>query len=298
MIPFRKKSCVDETADAWILILPLVLLMLVFTALPILSNFYYSFTKWNGVSKPQFIGLENYVRMLSDSRFASSLKNMGVLILYIPLGVLFPLIIAAVLRRGFAGWGIFRAVFYLPNILGPVLLGILFSVLFSQIGPITEILKLLGVPNAESIYLFGKSASAINAMAFLFVVWMRLGFGCIYFLSAMSNIDASLYDAADVDGANAFEKFIHITIPSIDFSIQFFTVLAFIEVFARMYGLIFTLTGGGPGYATYTLEYAIYNLSFNAMQKGYASAWAVALFCCCAVIALIQIRLVKKGNML
>jgi ABC-type sugar transport system permease subunit len=159
-------------------------------------------------------------------------------------------------------------------------------------------LKILRVPGAESFYLFGKSASAIHAMAFLFVVWMRLGFGCIYFLSAMSNIDSSLYDAADVDGAGALKKFVHITIPSIDFSIQFFTVLAFIEVFARMYGLIFTLTGGGPGYATYTLEYAIYNLSFNAMQKGYASAWAVALFCFCTIIAAVQIRLVKKGNTL
>jgi ABC-type sugar transport system permease subunit len=223
---------------------------------------------------------------------------MGILVLYIPLGVIFPLILAAILRKGFPGWGVFRAVFYLPNVLGPVLLGILFSVMFSQIGPITEILKLLKVPNAETLYLFGKSASAINTMAFLFVVWMRLGFGCIYFLSAMSNIDASLYEAADLDGVNAVQKFIHVTVPSIVFSIQFFTVLAFIEVFARMYGLIFTLTGGGPGYATYTLEYAIYNLSFNAMQKGYASAWAVVLFCFCAAIALVQIRLINKGNVM
>jgi ABC-type sugar transport system permease subunit len=294
---FRKKSCVDETADAWILLFPLILLMALFTAVPILSNFYYSLTKWNGVSKPQFIGLENYIRMITDARFISSLKNMGILILYIPFGVLIPLVIAALLRGGIKGWRVFRAILYLPNILGPVLLGILFSVMFSQIGPVTEMLKRLGVPGAESIYLFGKSNSALHTMAFLFVIWMRLGFGCIYFLSAMSNIDATLYDAADVDGANAFQKFIHITIPSIDFSIQFFTVLAFIEVFARMYGLIFTLTGGGPGYATYTLEYAIYTLSFSAMQKGYASSWAVALFFFCGIIALIQIRLIKKGTM-
>jgi ABC-type sugar transport system permease subunit len=268
-----------------------------FTALPILSNFYYSLTKWNGLGKPEFIGFENYIRMIKDERFQSSLKNTGILICYIPLGVLLPLIIAAVLRKGLAGWGVFRAVFYLPNILG-ILLGIMFYVMFSQVGPITEILKLLRVPNAERIYLFGRSVSAINTMAFLFVVWIRFGFGCIYFLAAMANIDASLYEAADLDGVNAVQKFIHVTVPNMVFSIQFFTVLAFIEVFARMYGLIFTLTRGGPGYATYTLEYAIYNLSFFSLQKGYASAWAVTLFCCCAVIATIQIRLIKKGKIM
>jgi ABC-type sugar transport system permease subunit len=288
----------NETTEAWILILPLLILMFVFIAIPTLSNFYYSFTKWNGISKPQFIGLENYIRMITDSRFLSSLKSMGILILYIPLGVLFPLVIAAALRKGLAGWNKFRAIYYLPNVLGPVLLGILFAMIFSQIGPLTEILKLLGVPNAETLYLFGKTTSAINAMSFLFVVWMRLGFGCIYFLSAMATIDNSQYEAADLDGANVIQKFFHVTIPNMVFSIQFFTVLAFIEVFARMYGLIFTLTRGGPGYATYTLEYAIYNLSFTAMQKGYASAWSVMLFACCAVIALIQINLIKKGKIL
>jgi ABC-type sugar transport system permease subunit len=291
-----KKSWINETTEAWILILPLVLLMLAFTAIPTLSNFFYSFTKWNGISKPQFIGLENYIRMIQDTRFQSSLKNMGIFILYIPLGVLFPLNIAAVLRKGIKGWSAFRAIYYLPNILGPVLLGIMYSLMFSQIGPITEILKLLGVPNAETFYLFGKSTSAINAMAFLFVVWMRLGFGIIYFLSAMATIDSSLYEVADLDGVGSVRKFIHVTIPGIIFSIQFFFVLAFIEVFARMYGIIFTLTRGGPGFATYTLEYGIYNISFNAMQKGYASAWAVALFCGCAAIALVQIRLIKMGN--
>jgi ABC-type sugar transport system permease subunit len=200
------------------------------------------------------------------------------------------------LRNSLPGWKFFRGVIYLPNLLGAVLLGILFSVIFSQIGPLTELLKILKVPGAEEFYLLGHSTPAINTLAFLFVIWMRLGFGVIYFLSAMSNIDASLYDAADVDGAGALRKFTNVTIPSIAFSIQFFTVLAFIEVFARMYGMIMTLTHGGPGYATYTLEYAVYNISFMAMQKGYASAWSVALFVICGIIALVQIQLYKKGE--
>ncbi len=291
-----KTKLKQEAKDGWILLSPLLLLTFIFLLYPVVSNFYFSLTKWKGVGKPVFIGFENYKTLFKDERFYRSLKNLGVLVLYIPLGVLTPLVIANTLRKGFRGWKLYRVLLYLPNILGPVILGTIFSVILSQIGPVTDLLTKLGVKNAQEIYILGKSASAINSLAFIFVIWMRVGFGCIYFLSAMSSIDASLYDAAKIDGTNAWQDFIHITLPSIRFSIEFFTVLAFIEVFARMYGIIFTLTGGGPGYATYTLEYGVYMISFSAYQKGYASAWSVILFFFCAAIALIQIRLIKKGE--
>lgn len=287
----------QETKDGWLLLFPLLLLTGIFLLFPVVSNFYYSLTKWKGVGKPIFIGLDNFRTLFKDERFYKSLKNLGILILYIPLGVIVPLLIANTLRKGFRGWQVFRVLLYLPNILGPVILGTIFSVILSQIGPITDILIKLGIQNAQEIYILGRSTSAINSLAFIFVVWMRVGFGCIYFLAAMSSIDVSLYDAAKIDGTNAWQDFIHITLPSIRFSIEFFTILAFIEVFARMYGIIFTLTGGGPGYATYTLEYGVYMISFSSYQKGYASAWAVVLFFFCAIIALIQIRLIKRGEL-
>lgn len=297
--PTKKKKLhmSQEAKDAWLLLTPILVLTIGFLAYPVVSNFYYSLTKWKGLGDPVFIGLQNYKQMFQDERFYSSLKNLGVLVLYIPLGVMLPLIIANTLRNGLKGWKIYRAMLYLPNILGPVILGTIFSVMLSQVGPITEILTKLGVENANEIYLLGKSKSAIHTLSFIFVVLMRVGFGCIYFLAAMSTIDQSLYDAAKIDGTNRFQDFIHVTIPGIKFSIEFFSVLAFIEVFARMYGIIFTLTGGGPGYATNTLEYAVYKLSFSSYQKGYASAWAVVLFFFCAVIALIQIRLIRKEEL-
>ena len=284
----------QEERDGWILILPLLLLMLVFIFFPVVSNFFYSFTRWKGIGSPSWAGLDNYRRMFGDEKFLSSLKNMGILVLYIPLGVFLPLLFSAVMRDGIKGWTVYRGILYLPNILGPILLGTLFTVMLSQVGPLVAFLQKLGWEDANRIHLLGRSRSAIHTMSFLFVVWMRMGFGCIYFLAAMSNIDNSLYDAASIDGTNWWQKFWHVTLPGISFSIQFFTVLAFIEVFARMYGLIFTLTGGGPGYATYTLEYGVYMISFKSLQKGYASAWSVVLFLFCAVIALIQIRLLRK----
>ena len=293
-LPKKKFHMSQDAKDGWILLTPLLLLTGIFLVYPVIANFYYSFTKWKGIGTPVFVGFDNYIRMFQDDRFYSSLKNLFILVLYIPLGVGLPLVIANVLRTGLKGWKVYRGLLYLPNVLGPVILGTIFSVMLSQVGPITEILTRMGFENANQIYLLGKSKSAINTLSFIFVVWMRVGFGCIYFLAAMSTIDNSLYDAAKIDGTNKFQDFIHVTIPGIKFSIQFFTVLAFIEVFARMYGIIFTLTGGGPGYATYTLEFGVYMLSFGAYQKGYAAAWSVILFFFCAIIALIQIRLIKQ----
>jgi ABC-type sugar transport system permease subunit len=285
-----------EARDGWLLILPILVLLLVFILYPVITNFYYSFTRWKGIGQPKWIGIANYLRMIQDERFYHSLKNIGILILYIPVGVLLPLVLSAIMRDGIKGWKIYRAILYLPSILGPVLLGALFVTVLSQVGPVIAILEKLGVPDAARIHILGKSRSAINTLAFLFVVLMKIGFGCIYFLAAMSGIDPSLYDAAKMDGAGWWSTLFNVTIPSIRFGLQFFTVLHFIEIFARMYGIIFTLTGGGPGFATYTLEFGVYTISFQAFQRGYASSWAVVLFVCCAVIALVQVRLIRKGE--
>ncbi len=294
----KRKMGEQEERDAFILLAPLLILMLVFTVYPVLANFYYSLTSWKGFGAAQFVGLQNYVRMFQDEKFWHSLKNLGILVLYIPLGVFAPLLIAAILRDGLKGWTFFRSVIYLPTILGYVILGTIFSIILSQTGPFIEFLTFIGVKDASSINLLGTSRSAIHMVALLFVIFSKMGFGCIYFLSAMSSIDTGMYDAAGIDGANWWQKFFHITVPSLSFSLQFFTVLSFIEVFARMYSFIYTLTYGGPGFATYTLEFGIYRQGFQAFKMGYASAWAVVLFFFCALIAAAQIRVLKKGGQL
>ena len=288
----------QEERDAFILLAPLILLMLVFTVYPVLANFFYSMTKWKGFGAAEWVGFQNYSRMFQDVKFWHSLKNLGVLILYIPAGVFIPLLIAAILRDGLKGWTFFRSMIYLPTILGYVILGTLFSIILSQSGPMVELYSALGIKDANTINLLGKSKSAIHTVAMIFVIFSKMGFGCIYFLAAMSGIDAGMYDAAGIDGANWWQKFFHISVPSISFSIQFFFVLSFIEVFARMYSFIYTLTYGGPGFATFTLEFGIYRQGFQAFKMGYASSWAVVLFFFCSLIAAVQIQVLRKGDQL
>lgn len=284
----------SEAIAPYILILPLILLLTVFILFPVLSNFFYSFTKWKGIGAMKFIGLENYLTMFQDELFWTSIKNTGILILFIPFGVLVPLILSAILRTGLKGWSLFRAVIYLPNVLGYVIIGLIFNIVLRGNGPLNSLLNFLGL-NFLAFDWLSKSATALFALGVIFVVWVKLGFGCIYFLASMSGIDDSLYDAAKIDGAGWWATFFNVTVPSIRFSIEFFVVLSFIELFARAFPFIYTFTRGGPGFGTFTLEYGIYNAGFVGFNVGYSSALAVVLFFCCSLIAIAQVRLMRSS---
>ncbi len=282
-----------ELFEPYMLIAPLLILLAVFILYPVIANIVMSFFKWNGIKKPQFIGLENYAEMFKDEKFWGSIKNTGILLLYIPLGVVLPLIVSAVLREGLKGWSFFRAALYLPNILGYVIMGSICNIVFRKTGPINNILTAVGLDSLAKDWLMTPDL-AINSLGFVYGVWLRLGFGCIFFLAAMSSIDESLYDAAKIDGAKWWKTFFNVTLPSIRFSIEFWVVLSFIEVLARAFSFIYTFTNGGPGFATFTLEYGIYTSGFVAFKMGYASAWASVLFVFCAIIAIFQVKLMKK----
>jgi ABC-type sugar transport system permease subunit len=292
----RKKRPVNrEITDAYILIAPLIVLLAVFILYPVVSNIFYGFTEWPGFGDPEWVGLDNYKRLFQDSKFWNALKNTGILVLYIPLGLFVPLILSAIMQDGLKGWGFFKAVLYLPTVLGYIILGILFSVFFRETGPLNTWLHTVGL-DALAIRWIGTTKTAIHMVGVLFVVWSKIGFGCIYFLAAMSSIDRQLYDAGKIDGAGWWRMFAHITIPSIRFAVQFWIVLLFIEVFARAFGFLFSFTYGGPGFSTWTLEFGIYILGFKNYQMGYGSSWAVILFLFCAFIAVAQIRLIRRAD--
>ncbi len=288
-------SMKSEARESYLLIAPLMLLLLVFILYPVLANVYLSFFKWKGLGKATFIGFANYRTMFKDETFWVSIKNTMVLLLYIPLGVMLPILISALLREGLKGWSIFRAIIYIPNILGYVIMGMISSIMFRKLGPLNNVLVGMGL---ESLALDWLSIPklTLNTLGLVYGVWLRLGFGCIFFLAAMSSIDESLYDAAKIDGALWWRTFWNVTVPSIRFSIEFWVVLSFIEILARAFPFIYTFSRGGPGFATFTLEYGIYNEGFVAFNMGYASTWASVLFVVCAVIACFQVALMRKNS--
>jgi ABC-type sugar transport system permease subunit len=283
----------QEKRDAYWLITPLMLLTFVFILFPAVSNFYYSFTDWKGFGLVNWIGFDNFHTMFQDDRFWQSIKNTLILLLFIPFGVFIPLCLAALLRGGLKGWKFFRAIIYLPNVLGYVILGMIFNLFLRSNGPLNSLLQMAGLQSWAFDWL-NRPFLALFSLGIIYSIVMRIGFGTIYFLASMGGIDEQLYEAARIDGAGWWSTFWNITLPSIRFNIEFLIVMSVIENVARAFSFIYTFSHGGPGYSTYTLEYGLYSLGFINGKMGYASAWAVILFFICAIIAIMQIRLMRR----
>jgi len=289
----RHRGLEADGIAPYLFLAPLLVLLVVFILYPVAMNLLVSFTEWKGYGPQKWIGLANYAKMFQDQAFWTSIFNTGLFVLYIPLGTVFTLFVAALMREGIAGWKAYRAILYLPNLLGYVIMGVIFSIYLRDDGTLNALIRaVFGQP----VHFLIDPFLAVNSIGLILVVWLHLGFGIIYFLAAMNGIDQSIYEAALIDGARFWRTFVHVTVPSIRFAVEFFVVFNFIEVFARMFSFIYTLTQGGPGYSTFTLEYGIFAQGFQKFQAGYASAWSMVLFGFCAVISVVQIRLMKRRD--
>jgi ABC-type sugar transport system permease subunit len=289
----HRRGLERDGAAPYVFLAPLLALLAAFMIYPVVMNIITSFTEWKGYGPWKWIGLANYKIMFSDGEFWTSIKNTALMVLYIPISTIITLLIAAFLREGIAGWKLYRAILYIPNLLGYVLMGVIFSIYLRDDSALNMAIKAL---TGESVRFLITPGLAINVVGFLFVVFLHLGFGLIYFLAAMNGIDKEIYEAALIDGASFWKTFFKVTVPSIRFAVEFWVVFNFIEVFARMFSFIYTLTQGGPGYSTFTLEYGIFVQAFSKFKVGYSSAWSVILFVFCAMISIVQIRMMQKRD--
>ncbi len=287
----RQRSLESDGAAPYVFIAPLMALLAAFIVYPVIMNVVVSFTSWKGYGPWKWVGLANYRNMIADPQFWTSLKNTGLMILYIPLSTIATVLIAALLREGINGWKAYRAILYVPNLLGYVLMGVIFSIYLRDEGPVNAAIQAV---TGKTVRFLIDPIIAVNAVGFLHVVWLHLGFGLIYFLAAMNGVDSSIYEAAIIDGSGFWRTLFSVTIPSVRFALEFWIVFNFIEVFARMFPFIHALTQGGPGYSTFTLEYGIYIAAFSKFKVGYSSAWAVVLFLFCAAISVAQVRLMRR----
>jgi len=277
----------------YLFLAPLLVLLAAFILYPVIMNLIASFTEWKGYGAMKWTCLSNYRAMVSDQAFWTSISNTAILVCYIPLSTIITVFVAALLREGIRGWQAYRAILYIPNLLGPVIIGVVFSIYLRDDGSLNLLIKWAG---GSTVRFLSSPSIAINSIGLVQVVWVHLGFGLIYFLAAMNGIDQSIYEAALIDGAGYFQTLWRVTVPSIRFAIEFWVVFSFIEVFARMFSYIYTLTRGGPGYGTFTLEYGIFVQGFEKFRVGYSSAWSAVLFIFCAVISVMQIRLMRRRN--
>ncbi|MBY5350986.1 carbohydrate ABC transporter permease [Rhizobium leguminosarum] len=262
--------------------------------IPQLANLGLSFTAWKGVGTPRPVGLQNYHRLLTDDQFWGSMYHTLLFIVSMTvIPVCIGLVLAALLfdyvRDQFGEWvsSFFRAGFYLPQILPVTVAGVLWGWILNPVGVINITLKAIGLDSLAQNWI-GDATYALAAVS-LVIVWIQVGYCLVVFMAGLSRIDPSLYEAAELDGANWWSRLVTITIPLLApeiFVVVLTTLIAALKVFAP----IFVITAGGPDNATLVPSYLTYYHFFTTQRVGYAAAIAVVQTTLTIALAVIFLR--------
>ncbi len=268
---------------ALIFLPPALGLFTVFVILPIGEAAWYSIFNWNGLGLPsRFIGIENFVQLFHNKVFARAFLD-NVLIIVISLTIQLPLALAMAVLLADKLWGAvaFRMIFFLPYILADVAAGLIWHFMFDgDYGLISQLSQRIGF---GPVYLLADRHWAFVAVLVV-IVWKYFGFHMMLYIAGLQSIDRSLYEAAAIDGANAWQRFRFITLPGLAPMIRlsvFFSLLGSLQFF----DMIVSLTGGGPLNTTHTMVSFLYYFGIGRMRVGFGSAVGVVLFVICASVA-------------
>ncbi len=277
----------NQNYAAWIFILPAILGTFIFIIIPMICSFGLSFTKWDLLNSVEFVGLQNYVQLFQSDLFYKILSNTVVFALATSiLGVIIPLILASILNSKIRGSEFYKTAYFLPFITPMVVVGIVWAWIFDpNIGLLNQVLQI----HINWLY---DSKYAMQALIIV-SVWKLIGYNMIIFLSSMSGISQSMFEAAKIDGANAFQTFKNVTIPLLSPTIFFVVIITAISSF-QVFDLIYLMTQGGPFDSTNVLVYAIYKNAFEYFHVGKASAIAYVLFLIILVLTLVQWHFRRK----
>lgn len=273
----------------YLFLVPAVLLILMFRAVPAASALWHSFTRWDGITAPQYVGLANFVRLLGDKIFWDAVWHNLLIVLSVPLWILASLVLALLIHQETFGWRFFRAAYFLPSVLSPVIIGLLFSALLAKKGPANSVLEAVGLGALATDWL-GNASTALPTLI-LIILWGIFGHGVIVFLAGLAAVPREIFEAARLDGATGWKFLWYIVIPSLRHIIEFWGVNLVVWSFTSLFGFVFVTTNGGPGYATMLVSYQVYLQAFRAHRMGYACAIGTALFLMVFGIILLQIRL-------
>ena len=279
-------------AIAYAFLLPNIVGFLLFTFIPVVMSLWLSLVSWNGFNEKTFVGLENFRTIWSDETFRISLKNTLLYsIMFVPSSLILSLAVSVALNNGIRGVKVFRTLYFLTYIKATIACAAVWQLIFHPtMGPINNFLRALGMSEPPSW--LGSSKWALTSVTIV-SVWKQMGYYIVIFLAGLQGVPRDLYEAADLDGANGWQKFINVTVPMLSPVIFFASIMAVINSF-KIFDMVYSLTDGGPGRATNVLVYAIYTEAFRKYRFGSASAMAYVLFAIIMIVTLIQFRGQKK----
>jgi multiple sugar transport system permease protein len=268
-------SRLRASLPAYAFLAPWIVGMLGITLGPMLMSLYYSFTDYALLGDPRWVGWDNYARLVEDERFLASLRvTFAYVALSVPLELVFALLVAVVLNRGLRGLAAYRAVYYLPSLLGgSVAVAILWRQIFGRDGLVNEVLALVGIDGPGWV-----STPEYSLLTLVVLRVWQFGAPMVIFLAGLRQIPDDVYEAATIDGANALQRFVRITLPLLSPIIFFNLVLQTIGAF-QAFTPAFIVSGGTGGPSDSTLFYTLYlyQRAFGSFEMGYAAALAWVL---------------------
>ncbi len=277
-------------------LIPSVALYVWLVIIPYIRAMYISLTRWKGLSKqPEFIGFENYVRMIHDPNFINALKNNAFYILVLPVFTLgIALFFGFILTQGVPLSKFYRVTYFFPQVMSIVAIGVLWSFVYHPtIGILTSLLQGIGM---EFPPVWLGDPTWVKPAVSLVTIWQAVGFYMILFIAAMESIPITFYEAAMIDGANRWLLFWNITIPLIWDTLQ--TAVIFIMIFAtNMFAITQTMTEGGPSRSSEVLSILLYQEAFLGSKFGYGTAIAVTLFLIVLFISVVLARLMRRESL-
>ena len=286
-----KKLSWYKSWHPWIFLLPTLIGLFVFRLGPMIFALFMSFTDWNIMSKPRWIGLSNYKELFSDPAFLEILKNTLVFsMIYVSGALVIGLLLAVLVNTKVKGVRFFRASYFTPVVTSAVAVGIVWGwILSPKYGVLNYFLEHWFHINSPSW--LGDHRWALVTVASV-QTWKMVGYYMIIFLAGLQNIPKQLYEAARIDGASRSQAFWKITLPLLSPTTFFVFTIAIIDSF-RNFEIIYTMTQGGPQYASTTLVYAVYLNAFVFYRMGYASAMAYVLLTIVGLLTFLNFLLKK-----
>lgn len=285
----RKKFWYNDNTVGYIFSLPFMIGFLTFTLIPIAVSMYYSVTDYKLGQTPAFIGIKNYLDLLKDERFINSVKvTLIYVITSVPIKLIFALFVAYLLTQGRRGVTFYRSLYYVPSLIGgSIAVALVWKTIFSRKGLVNTILASLGL---QKLSWLGDPKLSMGILV-LMSAW-QFGSSMIIFAAGLKEIPGSYYEAAEIDGANKWQRFLRITLPCLSPIILYNLVMQTITAFMA-FTQAFVITQGGPNDATNFYSLYVYNHAFKWSNMGYASAMSWLML---VLISLITFILFKSSK--
>ena len=283
------------TATPYLFLVPALLLLAIFVVYPIAAVVFYSFTDFDIMTPPQWVGTANYERLLADEGFWLALTHSVVYLLVTPILIVLSIALALVVNRRLRGVSIYRALYFVPAVAGSIAIGLSWRWLFERSGFVNSVLQSLGLIETPIQWL--ATPSLVLPLAMLLTIWAGVGYYSVIFLAGLQNIPEELYDAARIDGCSELQKHRYVSVPGLRPQIVFVFVISSLAAL-KVFDEIFVLTNrtGGILDSGVTMVFYMWRQAFQLNNAGYAAAIAIVLLLLTLAFSIVNVRILERRD--